>query len=106
MESKTVKKPAVKKEKPITDAEMDQISKETGKTLAGQRLVQIYVPDYRGTGYFECSINGHNMRYKSGEIAELPESVVALIEHCTSQKRIAEERVKEFNGSGKNLGVV
>jgi|GEM_PF-1288145 len=68
------------KNKGLTEKQIDEISKNTGKLLSGEDKVKLIIPKIDGeSDYVECSINGYNYVIKKGELISVPRSVVEVL---------------------------
>lgn len=78
------KKPVVNKtssvSKGLSDKQMDEITKNTGKILNTEDKVNLIIPKIDGeSDYVECCINGYNYVIKKGEMVSVPRSVVEVL---------------------------
>ncbi len=71
--------------KGISQKEIDEISKKTGKYLEGQEKVMVRIPAIPGTQddtYVECCINGYNYIIKRGESVSIPAAIAELLKNA------------------------
>jgi len=80
---KQIKINTTKEPKGLSDKQMDDITKNTGKTLAGEEKVNLIIPKLDGeSDYVECGINGYNYVIKKGEMVSVPRSVVDVLRNA------------------------
>jgi len=71
--------------KGISQKEIDEIAKKTGKYLEGQEKVMVRIPTIQGEQedtYVECCINGYNYIIKRGESVSIPASIAELLRNA------------------------
>lgn len=89
----------------ITDAEIDRISGETGKSLSKEEKVKICIQDTDGNNIpWEGGINGHFFRIPRGIDVFVPKSIAELIAENDRVTVLSENQTKAYKkGSGKKL---
>lgn len=84
----------------MTEAQIDTISTETGKALAKEDKVSIYIQPENGETHCEGGINGHFFRIRTGETVEVPQSLATLIAQSAQVRYESEARVRAYRKSG------
>ena len=84
----------------LTDAQIDNISTETGKALAKEDRVSITIQPESGETHWEGGINGHFFRIRTGEAVEVPKSLATLIAQSAQVRFESEARVRAYRKSG------
>ncbi len=84
----------------MSEAEIDNISSITGKTLSSEPKVTITIQQEDGETYWEGGINGHFFRIKTGEPVAVPKSLATLISQSAQVRYESEVRVRSYRKSG------
>ena len=84
----------------ITEAEIDNISSDTGKALAAEPKVTIVIHPESGEPYWEGGVNGHFFRIRTNESVAVPKSLARLIAQSAAVRVESEARVKAYRKSG------
>ncbi|HQQ40414.1 hypothetical protein SDC9_57359 [bioreactor metagenome] len=84
----------------ITEAEIDNISSDTGKALAAEPKVTIVIHPESGEPYWEGGVNGHFFRIRTNESVAVPQSLATLIAQSAAVKVEIEARTRAFRKSG------
>ena len=84
----------------LTEAQIDNISTETGKALAKEEKVTITIQPESGETHWEGGINGHFFRIRTGEAVEVPKSLATLIAQSAQVRFESEARVRAYRKSG------
>ncbi len=71
--------------KGISQQQIDEIAKVTGKYLGDEAKVLVRIPAVPGAqddAYVECCINGYNYIIKRGESVKVPVSIAELLQNA------------------------
>ena len=89
----------------ITEAQIDSIANETGKSLAKEDKVTITIQSESGESHWEGGINGHFFRIRTGEAVEIPQSLATLIAQSAQVRYESEAKTKAYcKSGGKRIG--
>ncbi len=84
----------------LTEAEIDSIASETGRTLAAEPKVTLTIQPENGESHWEGGVNGHFFRIRTGEPVAVPQSLATLIAQSAQVRLESEARVRAYRKSG------
>ena len=84
----------------VSEAEIDHIATETGKSLAEEPKVTITIRPEDAEAYWEGGVNGHFFRIRTNEPVAVPKSLAALIAQSAQVRYESEARVRAYRKSG------
>ena len=84
----------------LSEAQIDNISTETGKALSNEDKVTITIQPESDESHWEGGINGHFFRIRTGEAVDVPKSLATLIAQSAQVRYESEARVKAYRKSG------
>jgi len=92
---------AARESRYITNAEIDEIAKITGREMAKQKKVLLMIPVDPKEETYHCTINGYRYDIPRGKLVEVPEDLAKFIQRRT-QAAVA---AAEFGKSMENVEV-
>ena len=96
------KKKEPSERKQISEQEMNKISVDTSKAIAGQKKNTVMLPEVStGDKNMSFGVNGVHYLVPRGVMTEVPETIYKIIENMRTQERMAkavQENLKKWSG--------
>ncbi len=89
----------------ISEREIDHITSETGRLLAGEKKIWVTILPVNGEPFWEGGVNGHFFRIKTNVPVEVPKSLADVIARSSRLRAESEKAVRAFcRDGGKRVG--